>query len=195
VILEDTASGITFESSSFVFLAGTNTATATYEGLGEGSYRLRLEMPEFGGEGIVLSPALAMDDPRTRLVVPAASRGLPSLEIPFRLADTPFTAEPLLTLANGVRRDVCVLAWGGAARDGSEPEYEVEAQLIDAAGSARELAPAGPARVVADADGTERYVLGIAPAGFAAGRYRLRLEFVDPVSGGTARSEIPVLVE
>ena len=160
-----------------------------------GSLRLRLEMPDFGGERIVLSPALAMDDPRTRLVVPAPSRGLPWLEIPFRLADTPFTAEPLPALANGSRRDVCVMAWGGAARDGSEPAYEIEAQLIDAAGGARELLLAGPARVVPDADGIERYVLGLAPAGFAAGRYRLRLDFVDPVSGDKARSEIPVRVE
>ena len=130
-----------------------------------------------------------MDDPRTRLVVPAPSRGLPALEIPFRLADAPFTAEPLPALANGSRRDVCVMAWGGAARDGGEPAYEIEAQLVDAAGGARELRLAGPARVVPDADGIERYVLGLAPAGFAAGRYLLRLDFVDPVSGEKARSE------
>jgi VWFA-related protein len=160
-----------------------------------GSLRLRLEMPDFGKQRIVLSPALALDDPRTRLVVPAPSRGLPGLEIPFRLADAAFTAEPLPALANGSRRDVCVMAWGGAARDGREPAYEIEAQLVDAAGGARELPLAGPARVVADADGIERYVLGLAPAGFAAGRYLLRLDFVDPVSGDKARSESPVRVE
>ena len=160
-----------------------------------GSLRLRLEMPAFGDERMVLSPALAMDDPRTRLLVTAPSRGLPSLEIPFRLADAPFTAEPSPTLANGSRRDVCVMAWGGAARDGGEPAFEVEAQLVDAAGSARELRLAGPARVVPDADGIERYVLGLAPAGFAAGRYLLRIGFVDPVSGERARSELPVRIE
>ncbi len=160
-----------------------------------GSLRLRLEMPAFGDERMVLSPALAMDDPRTRLLVTAPSRGLPSLEIPFRLADAPFTAEPSPALANGSRRDVCVMAWGGAARDGGEPAFEVEAQLVDAAGSARELRLAGPARVVPDADGIERYVLGLAPAGFAAGRYLLRIDFVDPVSGERARSELPVRIE
>ena len=160
-----------------------------------GSLRLRLEMPDFGGQRMVLSPALALDDPRTRLVVPAPSRGLPGLEIPFRLADAPFTAEPLPALANGSRRDVCVMAWGGAARDGGQPAYEIAAQLVDTAGAARELRIAGPARVVPDADGIERYVLGLAPAGFAAGRYLLRLDFVDPVSGGKARSESPVRVE
>ncbi len=160
-----------------------------------GSLRLRLEMPDFGDEAIVLSPALALDDPRTRLVVTAPSRGLPGLEIPFRLADAPFTAEPLPALTNGAKRDVCVMAWGGAARDGSEPAYEVEAQLVDASGNERELLLAGDPRVVADADGIERYVLGLAPAGFPAGRYRLRLEFEDPVSGEKARSEALVRVE
>jgi VWFA-related protein len=160
-----------------------------------GSLRLRLEMPGFGAERMVLSPALAMDDPRTRLVVPAPSRGLPGLEIPFRLADAAFTAEPRPALANGRKQDVCVMAWGGAARDGSEPAYEIEAQIVDAKGGAHELELAGPARVVPDADGIERYVLGLAPAGFAAGRYLLRLDFVDPVSGDMARSETPVRVE
>ena len=87
------------------------------------------------------------------------------------------------------------MAWGGAARDGGEPAYEIDAQLVDAKGGARELQLAGPARVVPDADGIERYVLGLAPAGFAAGRYVLRLDFVDPVSGDKARSETPVRVE
>ena len=160
-----------------------------------GSLRLQLEMPEFDGERIVLSQPLAMDDPRSRLVVPAPSRALPGLEIPFRLAKTPFTAEPLPAFANGSRRDVCVMAWGGALRDGSEPAYEIEAQLIDAAGGEVELLLASPARVVPDADGIERYVLALAPSGIPAGRYLLRLDFVDPVSGDKARSETPVRIE
>ena len=45
--------------------------------------------------GIVLSPALAMDDPRTRLVVPAPSRGLPWLESRSASRRAAFTAEPL----------------------------------------------------------------------------------------------------
>jgi hypothetical protein len=160
-----------------------------------GSLQLPVEMPDFDGDGIVLSQALALDDPRARLVVPAPSRALPGLEIPFRLADAPFTAELQPAFANGSRRDVCVMAWGGAVRDGSQPAYDVAAQLVDTAGGAHELRLAGPARVVPDADGIERYVVALAPAGFAAGRYLLRLDFVDPVSGDKARSETPIRVE
>ena len=160
-----------------------------------GSLRLQLEMPDFSDERIVLSPPLAMDDPRARLVVPAPSHGLPALEIPFRLAETPFTAEPLAAFANGRRRDVCVMAWGGAARHGQDPAFAVQAQLIGTAGGARGLSLVGPPRVVPDADGIERYVLTLAPSEFPAGRYLLRLDFVDRVSGATGRSEIPVRIE
>ena len=97
--------------------------------------------------------------------------------------------------ANGSRRDVCVMAWGGDVRDGSEPAFEIEAQLIGATGGSRALALAGPPRVVPDADGIERYVLTLAPSDIPAGRYVLRVAFVDPVSGATGRSEIPVRIE
>jgi hypothetical protein len=88
-----------------------------------GSLRLQLEMPAFAGERIVLSPPLVMDDPRGRLVVAAPSHALPALEIPFRLAEAPFTAEPLPTLANGRSHEICVMTWGGAARSGREPAF------------------------------------------------------------------------
>ncbi len=160
-----------------------------------GSLRLQLEMPAFAEERIVLSPPLAMDDPRARLVVPAPSRALPALEIPFRLAETPFTAEPLPTLANGARHDVCVMAWGGKARNGSEPAFEVEAQLLDVAGGLRDLPLSGPPRVMRDADGIERYVLTLAPSDYPPGRYVLRTNFRDPASGATGRSELAVRIE
>jgi len=160
-----------------------------------GSQRVRLEMPAFEAGKIVLSPPLAMDDPRTRLVLPAASRALPGLAIPFRLADTPFTAEPLPLLRNGAERDVCVMAWGGEARYGGGPSYEIQAELLDTAGEARDLPLAGPPRVVRDADGLERYVLTLAPKDIPAGRYALRVRFRDPTTSATGRSEIAVQLE
>ena len=48
-----------------------------------GSLRMTLDVPAFGPGEVVLSPPLAMDDPRSRLVVPAASRARPELEIPL----------------------------------------------------------------------------------------------------------------
>jgi len=160
-----------------------------------GSLRLRLEVPAFEAGKILLSPPLAMDDPRTRLVLPAASRTLPALAIPFRLADTPFTVEPLPILRNGTERDVCVMAWGGEKRYGAGPAYDVEAGLLDATGEARGLPLAGPPRVVPDADGLERYVLTLAPKQIPAGRHALRVLFRDPATGATGRSELAVQVE
>jgi hypothetical protein len=160
-----------------------------------GSLRVRLEMPAFEAGRIVLSPPLAMDDPRTRLVLPAASRGLPGLEIPFRLADTPFTAEPLPTLVNGVPSELCVMAWGGEKRYGSGPAFAVEAELVDAAGTARALPLVGAPRVVQDADGLERYVVTPVPKDVPPGRYDLRMTFRDPATGATARSQLAVQLE
>lgn len=136
-----------------------------------------------------------MDDPRTRLVLPAASRALPALAIPLRLADTPFTAEPVPVLRNGAERDVCVMAWGGEERYGGGPSYEIQAELLDTAGEARDLPLAGPPRVVRDADGLERYVLTLAPKDIPAGRYALRVRFRDPTTSATGRSEIAVQLE
>jgi hypothetical protein len=87
------------------------------------------------------------------------------------------------------------MAWGGAARHRQDPAFAVQAQLIGTAGGARGLSLVGPPRVVPDADGIERYVLTLAPSEFPAGRYVLRVGFVDPVSGATGRSEIPVRIE
>jgi len=151
-----------------------------------GSLRLQLEVPAFKPGHAVLSPPLAMDDPHSRLVLPAASKALPAIEIPFRLEDTPFTAEPLPKLQNGAQREVCVIAWGGSARFGTKSEFEVQAHLVDAAGNALELPLAGPARVVADNDGLQRYVLGLAPKSVPAGEYALQVSFKN--AGGEAVS-------
>jgi hypothetical protein len=160
-----------------------------------GSLRVRLEVPAFEAGRIVLSPPLAMDDPRTRLVMPTASRALPELAIPFRLDDVPFTAEPLPLLRNGAARAVCVMAWGGKERYGAGPPYEVEAELVDDAGQARVVPLAGPPRVVRDADGLERYVLTLLPKAAPEGRQSLRVRFRDPATGAAGMAELRVQVE
>jgi VWFA-related protein len=157
-----------------------------------GSLRLQLEVPDFEAPGVVLSPPLVMDDPRARLVLPAASRARPELEIPFRVGDEPFTAEPLPALRNGEPREVCVMAWNGDDKRGGAAEYEIRAELVDGSGGARELPLAAPPRVVPDADGTSRYVLTLAPSGVPPGRYLLRIGFADRASPGPARSELAV---
>jgi VWFA-related protein len=159
-----------------------------------GSLRLRVEMPASDGDGVVLSPPLAMDDPSTRLVVTAPSRSLPRLEIPFRLAEAPFTAEPRPTLANGVARDVCVMAWGGGIRSDRARDVEFESELVDASGSSHDV-PLDVSRLVPDADGVGRYVLTLRPKGIAPGAYLLRMSLYDPASGATGSSELAVQIQ
>lgn len=158
-----------------------------------GSLRLVLEMPAFGEQDVVLSPPLAMDDPRARLVVPAPSQRNPQLEIPFRLGETPFTAEPLPLLENGASRELCLMAWAGSASRAAAGS--IQAQLVDDAGGARSLPLDEPPRAVADADGTTRYVLTLAPKDVPKGRYRLRIAMGEPGSRETRWSELQVRVE
>jgi VWFA-related protein len=160
-----------------------------------GSLRLPLEVPAFGAGQVVLSPPLAMDDPRARLVVPAASRARPQLDIPFRLGDAPFTAEPLPVLRNGAPRELCVLAWSGARRYGTQAAFDVEARLVDAAGSAFPLPLDSAPRVVEDADGLQRYVLTLTSRDVPRGVYSLDLGFRDRTSGATTHARTSVQVE
>lgn len=159
----------------------------------QGSLRVALEMPSFEEADVLLSPPLVMDDPRARLVVPAPSRRLPQLEIPFRVGETPFTADPAPLLANGAERDVCLMAWAADPEDGGSADL-VEATLVDAAGGEHELPLAGEPRAVADADGTVRYVVRLAPKDVPKGRYTLRLGFGEAEPGASS-SEIAVRVE
>ena len=160
-----------------------------------GSLRVPLEMPAFAAGAVVLSPPLAMEDPRSRLVVRAPSRARPQLEIPFRVGDVPFTAEPVPTLRNDVARELCVIAWGGAARYGTQSAFDIEAQLLDAAGAVRKLPLEGSARVVEDADGMQRYVVTLTPKGVLAGRYTLDVSFRDKASGVTSHARTAAQVE
>lgn len=159
-----------------------------------GSLRLQLDVPSFEAGQLVLSPPLAMDDPRSRVVLPTPSRSLAALDIPFRLEDTPFTAEPLPTLHNGTGRELCVLTWNGSAHYGKQSEFEIEALLLDAAGTPRALPLSGAPRVVADADGLQRYVLTLAPKSVPAGRYDLQVLFRG-TTGSASSSRAPVEVQ
>ena len=159
-----------------------------------GSLRVRLEMPAFEAGTVVLSPPLAMDDPRTRLVLPAASRALPASRSRsgWRTRRSPSSRSP--SCATAPARRLCDgLGRREALRRG--PAYEVEADLLDAAGEARGLPLAGPPRVVPDADGLERYVLTLAPRDVPPGRYALRVLFRDPATGAIGRSELAVQIE
>ncbi len=157
-----------------------------------GSLRLTTTVPNFAGNTLVLSPPLFTDDPRARVVLPAASRAHRALEIPFRLADAPFTVDALPTLARGARREVCVMAWSGAAQ-APTPAYEVSAELLGAE-SARPIRLDGKPRIVDDADGFQRFVFSFDPGAAEAGEYTLRLSFRDPSTGTVTPTETRLAV-
>lgn len=157
-----------------------------------GSLRLLTTVPNFAGHTLVLSPPLFTEDPRTRVVLPAASHGHQALEIPFRLAEAPFTVDALPTLARGAGREVCVMAWSGA-QQGSTSPYEVSVELLGAM-SARPIRLDGAPRIVSDADGFQRFVFTLDPGAAEPGEYTLRVSFRDPGTGTVTPTETRLAV-
>jgi hypothetical protein len=86
------------------------------------------------------------------------------------------------------------MAWGGPIRSDRAQDVEFESELVDAAGSSRDV-PLDVTRLVPDADGVGRYVLTLRPKGMAPGAYLLRMSLYDPASGATGSSELAVRVE
>jgi hypothetical protein len=154
-----------------------------------GSLRLTATVPSFEAGTLSVSPPLFMDDPRARVVLPAATRANPRIEIPFRLEDRAFTPQADPVLRNGETREVCVMAFGGPAGDASA----LTAALVGGGGKSIPL-EAGNARLVNDADRFRRLVVNLTLKGVPAGDYRLRLE-VPGGSGDSGRSELPVHVQ
>ena len=157
-----------------------------------GSLRLTTTVPSFVGDALVLSPPLFTDDPRMRVVLPAASHGHQALEIPFRLAEVPFTVEALPSLTRGARREVCVMAWSGAKQASTSP-YEVSVELLGAMG-APPIRLDGASRIVSDADGFQRFVFSLDPGAAQPGEYTLRVSFRDPGTGTVTPTEAHLTV-
>jgi VWFA-related protein len=152
-----------------------------------GSVRIAAVVPRFADGALVLSSPLAMDDPRTRVVIPTPSRAQPGLEIPFRVGDVAFTPHAAPVLSNGQTQDVCVMAFGPIGAPSS-----VKTVLIAGDGASVAL-ESGAARFVKDADQHQRVVVSLTPKGVPAGDYRLRLTVQDG-QGRDVTSETPVRV-
>jgi len=158
-----------------------------------GSARLGLEMPALKGKELFVSSPLFMDDPRGRLVLPAPTRANPNMDIPFRLEDAPFTVEAFPSLKRGQEQEICLLTYRGPKYD-TGASLEFEARLVSSDGRTFDLKSAGPPRVVADADGFQRFVLGVAPEGVSSGDYTLQVSVRDPAGGSLAMAEQPLHV-
>lgn len=148
-----------------------------------GGLRVAVVVPDLEGPAPALSAPLIVDDPRTRVVLPAASMGSPKLEIPFRLGETAFVPDVAGVLRNGQAREVALLAWKAPALGFAE----IGARVVGAAGEAHAV-PARLARSFRDADGFSRLVLALTPQGLAAGEYALEISFRDPDTGETTVS-------
>jgi VWFA-related protein len=157
-----------------------------------GSLRIASVVPSFEDGTLVLSPPLFMDDPRARLVIPTPSRANPDLQIPFRLEDTPFTPQAAPVLRNGEAREVCLMAYGGAA--GSSASSTVKAALMRDDGQAIPLEVLAT-RVVMDADRFRRIVVSLTPKGVSPGDYRLRLALLGASGTEEGSSELAVRVD
>lgn len=148
-----------------------------------GGLRVAVVVPDLEGPAPALSAPLIVDDPRTRVVLPAASMGSPKLEIPFRLGETAFVPDVAGVLRNGQAREVALLAWKAPALGFAE----IGARVVGAAGEAHAI-PVRLARSFRDADGFTRLVLALTPQGLAAGDYALEISFRDPDTGETTVS-------
>jgi VWFA-related protein len=158
-----------------------------------GSLRSASVVPSFQEKAGVLSSPLLTDDPRSRLVIPTASRANRNLQIPFRVGDAAFTPQAAPVLRNGQAQQVCLMAWGDAA--GADGSAALKAVLVrdDEGGQTFTLETAG-LRVVNDPDRFRRLVLTVTPKAVPRGDYRLRLTLASAGSE-ESRSELAVRVD
>lgn len=157
-----------------------------------GALRRSAEVPAFDDGALYVSTPLLLDDPRARLVIPTPSRARPRLEIPFRLGELPFTPEAAASLKNGEPREICLMVSGVAPT--AAAALKLQAQLVDAAGTAQPLG-AGAPRLVPDADGVARLVFGVRPERAPRGEYRLQVRVAEASGGRSGASELRVRIQ
>ncbi len=72
-----------------------------------GALRIPVVVPNFPAASFVSSP-MVTDDPFARVALPTVTARHPSREIPFRIAERPFTVEADPVLKRGAPREICV---------------------------------------------------------------------------------------
>jgi VWFA-related protein len=150
-----------------------------------GALRWPVEVPSFSADGLPFSSApLVVDDPFSRVALPTITRGRPNRDIPFRLDDRPITVETDPVLKRGAAREICVYVRPGS---GAVPALQVEFVSADGTKFAQK---ADKVSVVRDADGFDRVVFFLSPAGVEPGDYALSVA----VAGGAFASS-PVRVQ
>ena len=158
-----------------------------------GSIQRDVAVPAFAEGGRVVSAPMFLLPPAGRLVVPFQPQGRPAVKIPFYVGDNRFVPDTQVTLTPGRPREACVFVWRDRA--GSTAPFSVTGELIQSGQAPRSLSLDGAPRVVADEDGFDRYVVTVVVPQVPPGAYTLRLMFVEPGTGRTARTEADVLIE
>ncbi len=165
------------------------------EATGRGrSVRVDLEVPAPDVSLAALVPPLFMEEPGRWLVVPTASRSVSVPEMPFRVAADLFVPRPEPTLVLGHDATVCLLASDGDRPLPESATFELEAQLVDAAGRARAVRDVRLKRIAPDKDGFRRVVLSLTPEDVAPGDYDLKLRYEGPNPGEVREAALPVHV-
>lgn len=150
-----------------------------------GALRLPVEVPSFGASAAAFASApMVVDDPFSRVALPTTTQKRPNRDIPFRLDDRPITVEADPVLKRGDAREICVYVRPGS---GAVPALQLE--LVGSDG-ARHAQKADKVSVVRDADGFDRVVFFVSPAGVEPGEYALSVA----VAGGAAASS-PVRIQ
>jgi VWFA-related protein len=154
-----------------------------------GALRSSVTVPAFGEQALVVSRPLPTTSATGKVVGWFETRAKPPLEIPFRVASSPFLPDPDPTLRPGQSRELCVFTYPAAA--GQNAQLQVAGELLPAGKPALPLRVQG-LRAVADPDGFDRYLVTVVPPAAPAGRYTLRLSFTDAATGRTSRGDTEV---
>lgn len=157
-----------------------------------GSIQQSVAIPAFGEGQPVLSQPLFNVPLTGRVALPFQPKERPRIEIPFRLGSVPFVPEATAALKPGTARELCVFVW--PARGNGAAPYEVTAEIAQPGGAPQSVQLEGGARVVADRDGFDRYVVSIIGPRATAGPYTLRLIFRDPANGRVTSTTTSVTV-
>jgi VWFA-related protein len=133
-----------------------------------GSLRLPVTIPALAAARFVSAP-MFVDDPFGRIALPTVTQRRPSREIPFRIADRPFTVETDPVFKKGAPLEICLFA-----RPSTGQAPEVAASFVAADGTIKQ-APIDGLKAVRDADGFDRVVFSVKSPGLSAGDYTLQV--------------------
>jgi VWFA-related protein len=133
-----------------------------------GSLRLPVTIPALAGARFLSAP-MFVDDPFGRIALPTVTQRRPGREIPFRIADRPFTVETDPVFKKGAPLEICLFA-----RPSTGQAPEVTVSFVAADGTIKP-APIDGLKAVRDADGFDRVVFSVKSPGLSVGDYTLQV--------------------